>query len=198
MDWNSDNSKMIKNIWPKALFFLACAISTHSAFAEKFYIDDTLRVGVRAEIGHQTAPIEVITTGAVLEILEQEDQYARIRTDDGIEGWVRTRYLTDSPPAKITLTQVNADYQQALSELGDLQQQIEQNKTAKLALEQRNEILKKDIYNLHQKIAALDPRSTNQWIFLIIIILTLSALSFTLGILWNKQQVAKKLGGHSL
>ncbi len=193
-----DKSKTMKR-WLKLIVLAACTLSTYSVYAEKAYIDDALQVGVRAEPGHQTPPIEVITTGTTLEVLEQNDKYARIRTEDGVEGWIRTRYLSKTPPAKIALNQITADHHAALSVIEDLKGQLEQNKTAKLALEQRNEILKKDIYNLHQQVASLGPQNNNQWIILIIIvILALSALSFTVGILWNKQQVAKKLGGHTL
>ena len=155
------------------------------------YISDNLRVGVRPEPGTSTAPTKVITAGTVITILQKSSDYVRIRTDDGIEGWIRNDYISELPPARTRLDEMEKARDKAQQELA-----IANNNTQ--ALNQKIQLLNDEIDTLHQKLAALRPGSNKMWIYMIIATLSLCGLAFTLGILWNKQQVARKLGGHSI
>jgi SH3 domain protein len=155
------------------------------------YIGDNLRVGVRPEPGTNTAPTQVITSGALITILQKSSDYVRIRTEDGVEGWIRDDYISETPPARTRLDEMEKARNKAQQELAIANNSIQ-------AQNQKIQLLNNEIYTLHQKLATLRPGSSKMWIYMIIATLSLCGLTFTLGILWNKQQVAKKLGGHTL
>lgn len=162
------------------------------------YIGDNLRVGVRPEPGTNTAPTKVITSGTVIQILQKTPNYVRIRTEDGAEGWIRDDYVSDTPPARTRLNEIEKDHAKRQQELQRLQQELAAANTSKQVLNEKIELLNNEIDNLQQRIATLRPDNNKAWLYMIVATLSLCGLTFTLGILWNKQQVAKKLGGHSL
>ncbi len=162
------------------------------------YIGDNLRVGVRPEPGTNTAPTQVITSGTLIQILQKTDGYVRIRTEDGADGWIREDYVSATAPARTRLNEIEKEHGKRQQELQKLQRELSMANTTKQALNEKIGLLNNEIDNLHQKIATLRPDNNKAWIYMIMATLSLCGLSFTLGILWNKQQVAKKLGGHSL
>lgn len=163
----------------------------YNVAAETVYVGDNQRIGVRPEPGTATAPIVVVSTGDLVDVLEVGRDYTRIKTAKGVEGWVRNTYLSKTPPASSLIGEIRKNYEQAQNELAE---RNKQNQDLENKIKQLNEEANK----LHQQLGALRPDSTNTWIFMIIATVSLCGLAFTLGILWNKQQVAKKLGGHSL
>ncbi len=166
--------------------------------AATLYVGDNLRVGVRSENNSQTSPFKVITSGTQVEFLKDDGGYSYVRTSDGKKGWIRSIYLSKTPPARILLQEMELAYNKTRQELEQLQQKLKTTDSEKQKLSHSLELLNKDIKILNSKIAELSPDRNSTLIFLITTFLALLGLAFTLGILWNKQQVAKKLGGHSL
>jgi len=166
--------------------------------AATLYIGDNLRVGVRSDNNSQTPPFKVITSGTKVEFLKADGNYSYVRTSDGKKGWIRSIYLSKTPPAKILLQEMELAYNKTRQELEQLQQKLKNTDSEKQKLSHSLELLNKDIKMLNSKLAELAPNKNNTLTFLITTFLVLLVLAFTLGILWNKQQVAKKLGGHSL
>src|SRR5690606_40383264 len=68
-----------------ALFCLACAAA---AQAETAYVTDILQLGLHQASDTSDRPFQNLTSGTRLEILERTALYARVRTDEGAEGWV--------------------------------------------------------------------------------------------------------------
>lgn len=99
--------------------------------AKTVYVRDTLYVPLRAG---QSAEYHIlhqgIKSGTPLQLLETNDDtgYSRVRMANGLEGWVQTQYIQDDPIARDLLDQANeklakveADHQQTLLRLQDLQ-----------------------------------------------------------------------------
>ena len=167
--------------------FMFCLWTSQAAQAETAYISDNLRVGVRLEPGTKMAPFIVLTTGEKLTVLENDGKYSLIRTNNGKEGWVRNIYLSETPPAKLLIEEIKADYKKAQDELAHSQ-----------LLNQKIKLLNGEILNLQKKMAALSPEKNTTWIYMLIAGISLCGLAFILGILWDKHRVEKKLGGHTL
>lgn len=168
------------------------------SYANTVFVGDNLRIGVRPEPGTDTAPVLVISSGAKVEILERGDSYSRIRTEDGTAGWVRNVYLSKEPPAKLIVARLQEKHRQIQRELLATQEKLAASNSDNLELSRKIQQLESETYELHQKLASLRPDNRQVWIYMIIALLSLCSLTFTLGILWNKHQVAKKLGGQSL
>lgn len=189
------------------LILLLSLATTGVGQAETVYISGANRVGVRAEAGSKDIPLTVVKTGDALELLEENGDYWRVRAKNGVEGWIKSIYAARTPPSnaqdntQIGKATADQDVQKAEQTLIQLRNQLEQQLAENRQLQDRVEILNTEVYNLHQSLSDIrgnDPTRHRDWLFLFIALAALAGLGFTLGILWNKHQVAKKLGGHSL
>ena len=99
--------------------------------AKTVYIRDELYVPLR---GGQSTEYRIlhkgIKSGTPLELLETNDDtgYSRVRMQDGLEGWLQTQYLQDTPVAadqlkavQEKLTALQAEHQKTLLQVHDLQ-----------------------------------------------------------------------------
>ena len=81
-----------------ALFAFASA----SAFAqtETQYVIEQLVVSVNAAADGSGERVDQIKSGDRVEVLEQQGDQSRVRLSSGQEGWVRTSYLSATPPLR--------------------------------------------------------------------------------------------------
>jgi SH3 domain protein len=72
------------------------------------YVSDVLFVPLRSGQGNQFRIVNAgLKSGTALTFLEQgeTDQWAKVRTDKGIEGWIRTQYIMTNIPSSLKLDQ---------------------------------------------------------------------------------------------
>ena len=84
-----------------AIFFITAFIlsaSVSSVLAETRYVSDRLIVSVREGQDPNAAVLGYIETGTPVDILEEKENLLKIRTKDGIEGWVRAQYIVSEKP----------------------------------------------------------------------------------------------------
>jgi SH3 domain protein len=94
-------SRMILGKTVFAIFFITAFIlpvSASSVLAETRYVSDRLIVSVRDGQDQNAAVLGYIETGASVDILEEKENLLKIRTKDGIEGWVRAQYIVSEKP----------------------------------------------------------------------------------------------------
>ncbi len=90
-----------------AIFLLVLALPVLVQAAETRYVTDHLIITLRSGQGSQYQIIKTLPSGTPLEVLETTDSgYSRVRTPDGAEGWVLTRYLSEEPIARDRLAKV--------------------------------------------------------------------------------------------
>lgn len=146
-----------------ALLLLALA-SSASAVAAKVYVRDTLYVPLR---GGQSSEHRILhrglRSGTELERLETNEDtgYSRVRTDDGLEGWMQTQYLMEEPIAatqldgmKDRLDSLEAEHQQTLLRLREAREENE-----RLSSSQDNLSAEKD--ELADELAKITELSSN-------------------------------------
>lgn len=77
-------------------------IAMVNAVAETRYVSDDLGITLRTGQSTQHQILRMVNSGTPLEVLETNDDsgYSRVRTPQGVEGWVLTRYLMDHPSAQ--------------------------------------------------------------------------------------------------
>ena len=130
----TDNHNMRAAVFTLCLATTVLA-TTDTALADRVYIRDTLHVPLRAgqstehRILHRGLP-----SGTELQRLEVNDEtgFTRVRTQGGVEGWMRSQYLVDKPIAsmrldgmKERLTELEAEHQQSLLRLRDAREENE-------------------------------------------------------------------------
>ena len=88
----------MKQIRITATAFVLLVVSS-SVTAETAYVTDRLLLGLYAEADSNSQQYRTLPSGTRLDILERQGLYARIITDDGLEGWVKYHFLVTEPPA---------------------------------------------------------------------------------------------------
>ena len=81
------------------------------SFADEVYIRDMVYVPLRGGESTKRRIIHRgISSGTPLERLQvnEETGYTRVRTADGLEGWLQTQYLVDEPIARTQLDEMKA------------------------------------------------------------------------------------------
>jgi len=81
---------------------VALALASASALAqgETQYVIEQLVVSVNAAADGSGDRVDQIKSGDRVEVLEKEGDQSRVRLSSGQEGWVRTSYLSSTPPVR--------------------------------------------------------------------------------------------------
>ena len=74
-----------------------------AAAAEPAYVTDTVSVAVFSGRELSGDPLERLLSGSLVTVLENAGGKARVRLDSGVEGWMRSSYLTAAVPAAVKL-----------------------------------------------------------------------------------------------
>ena len=93
------------------------------ATADTAYVTDSLRLGLHHADDTSGKPFENLVSGTPLEVLERNTNYARVRTADGQEGWVKSLYLVEQKPAQLRVAELEA-------ELTGLKEEVAQARSA--------------------------------------------------------------------
>ncbi len=185
------------------LILLALLPLTAPTAAETVYVTDELRLGLYD--GEQTTgrPFQTLLSGARLDVLERALMSVRVRTEDGIEGWVKTAYLVTAEPAR---RRVEALERSNATMIGQLDS-IRTTETTNLA---RIESLEADLAGAQQNIArlpqlerdnadlrsALDAVGTSVAVrWLIVAVILAFAAGCLAGYVWLDRRVRRQFGG---
>ena len=94
------------NISPKNIFiFFLIFLFTTTAYANTQYVSDELFINMRSGKGNGFKITNIIKSGTELTILKKESGYTKVRTPNGHEGWVLSRFLIKTPIARKLLAQ---------------------------------------------------------------------------------------------
>ena len=78
------------------------------AAQETMYVTDILQLGLHQAQDTSDSAFKNIVSGTEVTVLERVPNYARIRTVDGDEGWVRSFYLISEKPAQLRVAEAEA------------------------------------------------------------------------------------------
>lgn len=80
------------------LFFTATMLSGSPAVADTWYVKPSSEVPIRSGQGTDFKILAVVPDGLMIEILEEDDPWAKVLTPGGTEGWMLKRYLSGDLP----------------------------------------------------------------------------------------------------
>jgi SH3 domain protein len=69
-----------------------------SVFADTRYVSDELIISVRDGQNQDDNVLGHIRTGTAVDVLEEKGRYLRIKTENGLEGWVQAQYIIPEKP----------------------------------------------------------------------------------------------------
>ncbi len=126
--------------------------------AKTQYVKDTIYIQLRTTNAENAQVIKALKSGTALKILEEQGEFSRVLTPDGIEGWVKNRYLIDQPIAADRLAALEKQLAEAKRSPLRLQNRITelQGKLSELEKERRRlESLNKQLSEENAKLRAV-------------------------------------------
>ena len=134
------------------LFIVAFTVSAsiNSVFADTRYVSDRLIISVRDGQNQNAAVLGYIETAAPVDILEEKEDLLRIRTEDGIEGWVQAKYIVPEKPKVLIIENLKNEIETFKNEQGSVSNTL--SKTKKMYQEKIEEL--EEELNINQKFAA--------------------------------------------
>ena len=76
---------------------LAGLLAASHAGAATVYVKEEFKIGLHSAAERRAPILELVRAGAALEELSRDGNYVRVRTDNGVEGWVDACLLYTSP-----------------------------------------------------------------------------------------------------
>jgi SH3 domain protein len=111
-----------------SFFALSSAIllSGTAVLAETRYIKPSSEIAVRKGQGVEFKIIAIVKDGASVELLTEDDSYARVRLGNGKEGWMLKRFLSDVPPLADVVASLRSKKNELEQKEAELMQNIEE------------------------------------------------------------------------
>ena len=139
------------------LTLLASLTAPTSGYAETQYVSDDLVITLRTGQGNQFEIIKTLSSGTRLEILEQTDTgYTKVKTEAGLEGWVRTQYLTKEPIAAIKLEKAEAKIGKLNEKVASLQEDLNSLRKDKTQLDANYTKLREEHQSATKELTSLN------------------------------------------
>lgn len=186
-----------------AIVALFVTLAVAESYAETVYVSDYLRVGVRPAPDSSEAPVNVVTTGMALEVLQKKNGFVRIRTDSDIEGWVKEVYVVSEMPAGQRLQALETEHSELKAQFTELQQQAAQASETNRTLADETQRLKKENVDLQLQLVQLQnankPRlaeSSSFWLLVGGMLAVFAA--FGLGVVVHRLIMRRRFGGLKL
>lgn len=124
----------------KNWFIVAGAVlllASETSFAQTKYVTDEFEIMLRTGQSGRHEILRQLKSGTPLTVLEQGNNYTRVRLGSGVEGWVLTRYLVNQASGRDRLAALQKKYD-------NLQQSFNQK------VEQEKEKLRDEITRLER------------------------------------------------
>ncbi len=77
--------------------------ATEEIVQEIKYVTDKLRLSLYKTANGNSGTIKLLTSGDQLKLLERSGNYSKVKTDQGLIGWVKTGFLVSEPTASFQL-----------------------------------------------------------------------------------------------
>jgi SH3 domain protein len=113
------------------LVTVALAFAAQSIVAQTRYISDEFFVPFRTGPSVQNAITRNLVSGTRVEVVEErvDAGYARVRIQDGTEGWVQTQYLQAEPIAEARLQTASRELSAARAQVAGLERRVAELET---------------------------------------------------------------------
>jgi len=102
--------------------FLAILIPSGAA-AEVVYVSESLRAGIHRSESFQSTTLALVPSGTELEVLERKGKKIRVKTPNGIVGWVDARYIKAELPSSQRIEGLEEELLQTATELANAREQ---------------------------------------------------------------------------
>jgi SH3 domain protein len=112
------------------------------------WVTDSLQLGLHRARDTSDTAFQNLVSGTRLDVLERAGAYARVRTPDGQEGWVRTAFLVDDPPARFRVAEAEA-------ELEALRIELARARAARISAEEETARLRRQVAGHNESLGSV-------------------------------------------
>ncbi len=106
------------------LFVLTSVVTVGAAAAEIRFVRPSVEVPVRTGQGTNYKIIKLVRDGDRVELLKEEDAWARVRIGEKTEGWMPKRFLSSEPPPVKLVQILRADNEQLKKKNAELSGEV--------------------------------------------------------------------------
>jgi hypothetical protein len=174
-----------------ALLLVLLATSGRAATA---YVTDELVLGVYADQKTQGQRLETLHSGAVVDTLGSTGDTTQVRLTDGVVGWVKTAYLTNTAPATVRIRQLQDELDRTRATTPALAEAAERSEVERLTRELAQRQSNPEPLAPAAAGPAAAPRSAPAWVW-IAAVLTALGCGFWLGYAALARRIRHKFGG---
>ena len=174
---------------------------------ETMYVTDVVQLGMHRAQDTSDEAFQNIASGTEVTVLERATNFARIRTADGAEGWVRSFYLIAEKPARARvaeleaqvetlgqeLSQARADSESAAVAAGDAEAGVEIQRATAEAERARLAELERENQAYFERFERY--RGTIPWPWVLGAVLVALAGGFLAGYWWLDATIRRRYGG---
>lgn len=179
-----------------------------SAHAETLWVTDMLQLELYANSDMSGRPIKKLRSGDALDVIERGSRYAKVRTEDGTQGWVKSLYLVDKEPARTrvnkledantslgeTVTNLRSQLEQERGRVKELQQQHLGTEGQKAATIEELEFLRVQNTDMMAQLSAYSSSIPISWMLLLLVLS--AGGGFAGGWYWFDSRSRAKHGGY--
>jgi SH3 domain protein len=108
------------------VFLFAFLLIPAIAAAETMYVSDQLVITFRQGKSTEHKILKTLKTGTPMEVLESDenDNYVKVRLEDGEEGYVLKQYLTDETPKTILISRLEKQVEKIREQLAQAKEKL--------------------------------------------------------------------------
>lgn len=88
------------------------------------YVTPKAEIPLRSGKGTDYRIIAVVQDGEQVTVLEEEGYWARIKRENGVEGWIMKRFLSETPPPSQLLQGLRSEKSRLSQKIASLQQEL--------------------------------------------------------------------------
>lgn len=120
--------------------------------ASTIYVTDSLQLKLRVTASADGEVVTTLHSGQKLNLLEQQKNFSKVKTDEGEIGWVQTWFLTDEIPATYLVNQLTKEKESLENRLATASDKL---KNFDSATARENKSLQNSVDTLSNKISRL-------------------------------------------
>ncbi len=116
----------MKKIVVIGIFLIISSVAVH---AEIMYVTDSFEITLRSGQGTDHKIKKMLRSGLAVEVLKHGKDWTLIKTPDGSEGWVLTRFIQSEKTGVILFDELTGKYNRVLVQLASLKDENNRLKT---------------------------------------------------------------------
>ena len=121
----------MRRILHPGVLALVCMLMLPAAvMADTTYITDKVPIELYSSTFQRGVLVTTLQSGAIVEVIETDADYSKIRTLDGQEGWLKSSYLSSEKPMQANYLQLMAKHKQLQEEVEQLKSQLKSSEGA--------------------------------------------------------------------